>query len=114
MPDKNVDLAHVLAQPELDPIRAELQPICDDLGQVRLTRGGKKTYHNMIGCYFLDLAQVWQALRRVCESPSKLCFVVGDSAPYGVYVPIMHLAWPTRLGSRVRVVYLRENARSQR
>ena len=90
VPDKNVDLAHVLAQPELDPIRAELQPICDDLGQVRLTRGGKKTYHNMIGCYFLDLAQVWQALRRVCESPSKLCFVVGDSAPYGVYVPVMH------------------------
>ena len=87
VPDRAVDLADVLARPELDPIRDELQPVCGELGKVRLTRGGKKTYHNMIGCYFLDLAQVWLALRRVCSSPSKVCFVVGDSAPYGVYVP---------------------------
>ena len=87
VPDRAVDLADVLARPELDPIRDELQPVCGELGKVRLTRAGKKTYHNMIGCYFLDLAQVWLALRRVCSSPSKICFVVGDSAPYGVYVP---------------------------
>ena len=87
VPDSAVDLKGVLARPELDPIRDELQPVCGELGQVRLTRGGKKTYHNMIGCYFLDLARVWLALRRVCRSPSKVCFVVGDSAPYGVYVP---------------------------
>ena len=41
----------------------------------------------MIACYFLDLAQVWLALRRVCKSPSDVCFVIGDSAPYGTYVP---------------------------
>ena len=87
VPNKSVNLAGVLARPELDPIRDELQPVCEELGKVRLTRGGKKTYHNMIACYFLDLAQVWTALRRVCRSPSKICFVVGDSAPYGVYVP---------------------------
>ncbi len=57
--------------------------------------GGRKTYHNMIGCYFLDLARVWQSLRRVCESPSKVCFVIGDSAPYGVYVPVIE--WLGRL-----------------
>ncbi len=87
VPDRAVDLEGVLARPELDPIRDDLQPVCGELGKVRLTRGGKKTYHNMIGCYFLDLARAWLALRRVCRSPSKVCFVVGDSAPYGVYVP---------------------------
>jgi hypothetical protein len=30
---------------------------------------------------------VFQALRPVCKAGSKVCFVVGDSAPYGVYVP---------------------------
>jgi hypothetical protein len=89
VPDRTVDLASVLAKPELGPIRDELESVCTELGKVRLTRGGKKTYHNMIGCYFLDLAQVWIALRRVCNSPSKVCFVIGDSAPYGVYVPVI-------------------------
>ena len=89
VPDKSVDLKRVLDQPELAPIRDELHAVCGELGRIRLTRGGKKTYHNMIGCYFLDLAQVWIALRRVCASPSKICFVIGDSAPYGVYVPVM-------------------------
>lgn len=89
VPDRAVNLADVLARSELDPIRDELRPVCEELGEVRLTRGGKKTYHNMIVCYFLDLALVWQALRRVCRSPSRVCFVVGDSAPYGVYVPVI-------------------------
>ena len=89
VPDRSVDLSAIIERPELDPIRDGLRPVCDELGKVRLTRGGKKTYHNMIGCYFLDLAQVWLALRRVCETPSRLCFVVGDSAPYGVYVPVI-------------------------
>jgi nicotinamide mononucleotide adenylyltransferase len=87
VPDSAVDLAGVLDRPELAPIRDELRAVCAELGEVRLTRGGKKTYHNMVGCYFLDLAQVWQSLRRVCSSPSRVCFVIGDSAPYGVYVP---------------------------
>jgi hypothetical protein len=88
VPERAVDLGKVLNTQELSPIRDELQTVCEKLGEVRLTRGGKKTYHNMIGCYFLDLAQAWIALRRVCSSPSKVCFVIGDSAPYGVYVPV--------------------------
>ena len=95
VPDRSVDLPSVLARPELDPIRSEIQPICEELGDIRMGRGGKKTYHNMIACYFLDLAQAWIALRRVCKSPSNVCFVIGDSAPYGVYVPTME--WLGRL-----------------
>ena len=89
VPDRSINLGDVLAKPELDPIRDELRSVCEELGEVRLTRGGKKTYHNMVACYFLDLAQVWLSLRRVCSSPSRVCFVVGDSAPYGVYVPVI-------------------------
>ena len=89
VPDRSVNLGEVLASQELDPIRNELQSVCEQLGQVRLERGGRKTYHNMVACYFLDLAQVWHALRLVCQSPCKVCFVIGDSAPYGIYVPVM-------------------------
>jgi hypothetical protein len=36
---------------------------------------------------------LWMALvsslRVVCDSASELCFVIGDSAPYGVYVPVI-------------------------
>ncbi len=63
--------------------------VCEKLAAVRLSRGGKKTYHLMVACYFQDLARVWGELRRVCDSPSQVCFVVGDSAPYGVYVPVI-------------------------
>ena len=88
VPDTAVDLDSILDRSELHPIRDEVKSVCQELGAVRLTRGGRKTYHNMVACYFLDLAQVWIALRRVCKSPSRVCFVVGDSAPYGVYVPV--------------------------
>lgn len=87
VPDKSVDLLSVIAKPELEPIREELEAACDQLSEIRLGRGGKKTYNNMIACYFSDLAQVWRELRRVCRPHAKLCFVVGDSAPYGVHVP---------------------------
>lgn len=42
----------------------------------------------MIIAYFNDLAQVFYELRRVTKKGCKVCFVVGDSAPYGVYVPV--------------------------
>jgi hypothetical protein len=95
VPERSVDLAAVLADPLLAPVRTEITAVCEELASVRLSHGGKKTYHLMVACYFLDLAGVWTALRRVCRSPSQLCFVVGDSAPYGVYVPVME--WLGRL-----------------
>jgi hypothetical protein len=95
VPERTVDLAAVLAEPCLDPIRSELSEVCEHLAEVRETKGGKKTYHLMVACYFRDLALVWQALRRVCDSPSDVCFVIGDSAPYGVYVSV--IPWLGRL-----------------
>lgn len=89
VPERSVDLGRVLSEAELEPIRPELERICRQLEEVRRTRGGKKTYHLMIACYFRDLSLVWKSLRRVCRNGSIVCFVVGDSAPYGIYVPVI-------------------------
>jgi hypothetical protein len=89
VPERAVDLEATLASSELAPIRDALAGVCQKLAEVRETKGGKKTYHLMIACYFRDLALSWKALRRVCDSPSRVCFVIGDSAPYGVYVPVI-------------------------
>ena len=92
---KNVNLDEVLASPELEPIRVDILEICNQLSQERHLHGGKKNYHLMIACYFLDIGRVWIALRRVCKHPSIVCFVIGDSAPYGIYVPVIE--WMGRL-----------------
>lgn len=89
VPPKSVDIAALVDSPELAPIRDEITEVCRQLSAIRLEKGGKKTYNNMIACYFYDMAQVWTALRRSCASPSEVCFVVGDSAPYGIYVPVV-------------------------
>lgn len=41
----------------------------------------------MIAAYFLDLAKVWENSRKIMSDNSRICFVIGDSAPYGVHVP---------------------------
>jgi len=88
VPERAVDLGSVVSSELLEPIRSELGPICARLAETRMTKGGRKTYHLMVACYFHDLAETWRALRRVCASPSTVCFVIGDSAPYGVHVPV--------------------------
>lgn len=89
VPAGAVDLEAVLASPELEPIRDEIIEVCRTLSGLRPERGGKKTYHNMVACYFQDMALVWRSLRRVCASPTEICWVIGDSAPYGVHVPVI-------------------------
>jgi hypothetical protein len=88
VPAGSVDLDAVLSGPEVGPVRTGLAEVCRELARVRLEKGGRKTYHLMVACYVRDLARVWIALRRVCARPSSVCFVVGDSAPYGVHVPV--------------------------
>jgi hypothetical protein len=84
---EKLNLETLLADKSVDSIREELSVVCNELAEVRKTKGGKKAYHTMIAAYFCDLSQVFQALRPVCKIGSTLCFVIGDSAPYGVYVP---------------------------
>ena len=77
-----------LKDPFLQPVYHEILDVCTRLNAEREHHGGKKNYHTMIALYFLDLAKVWHHLRYVCKEGSTVCFVIGDSAPYGIYVPV--------------------------
>jgi hypothetical protein len=81
-------LETLLEDPTISPIRDELSTVCNELADVRETKGGKKAYHTMIAAYFADLAKVWLSLRPLCLERADIHFVIGDSAPYGVYVPV--------------------------
>lgn len=85
---EKLSLVSLLSDPVIAPIREELSFVCGQLETIRQNRGGKKTYHTMVAAYFVDLARTWIALRALCIDGSKVCFVVGDSAPYGIYVPV--------------------------
>jgi DNA modification methylase len=80
-------LGDLLADPAVRAIRHELTAVCTDLQDIRETKGGKKTYHTMVAAYFVDLAKTWQALLPLCTNDAAVCFVIGDSAPYGIHVP---------------------------
>lgn len=72
----------------VEPIRDELGVVMEQLAKVRETHGGKKHYHTMIGAYCRDISLVLGQLRIACKPGSRMCWVIGDSAPYGVYCPI--------------------------
>ncbi|MGB7709318.1 MAG: DNA methyltransferase [Microcoleus sp.] len=85
---ERVSLDTLMAESIIDAIRDELLPICQEMERIRGTKSGNKAYHTMIAAYFTDMGFVFKALRRVAASDAKICFVIGDSAPYGVYVPV--------------------------
>ncbi|HOW18397.1 MAG TPA: DNA methyltransferase [Phycisphaerae bacterium] len=95
--EKAVDRDAVLASADLGPIRNEVTQVYNELAKIRLAKGGRKNYHLMVACYFQDMARVWRSLRRVCDTPCRVCFVIGDSAPYGVYVPV--IGWLSELAA---------------
>ena len=77
-----------LASPLLSPIRKEIVEKYELLKAERENHGGKKNYHMMIAAYFYDMAQVFYSLSRVTSDNCRMCFVIGDSAPYGIYIPV--------------------------
>jgi hypothetical protein len=72
----------------LGPIKEEISAVCQNLAVEKENHGGKKPYNAMVAAYFADMATVWYSLRRVSAKGALVCFVVGDSAPYGVHVPV--------------------------
>ena len=84
--DNEID--KILSDPKLNPIQSELMEVYETLKVERLKHGGKKHYHLMIAAYFKDLAEVFHSLRRVTTNNCLMCFVIGDSALYGIYVPV--------------------------
>lgn len=79
---------HMLENPLLRPIRDEIIEVCKKLDEEKEHHGGKKQYHTMIASYFYDMVKVWKSLRSVTSNDSLICFVIGDSAPYGIHVPV--------------------------
>jgi hypothetical protein len=77
-----------LDNPVLASIRDEIYSVCKRLDGEKDLHGGKKNYHTMIALYFFDLAHVFLNLRKLCKENADVCFVIGDSAPYGIYVPV--------------------------
>ncbi|MFQ5980884.1 MAG: DNA methyltransferase [Candidatus Heimdallarchaeota archaeon] len=58
-----------------------------ELSQRRLKKGGRKSYDILVGGYFSDMCQNLAETYRVLKKKTKYLLVLGDSAPYGVYVP---------------------------
>lgn len=88
----------LIQEPQVAPIRDDLERVCRSLAELRESRAGKKTYDAMVAAYFADIALVWQELGRVVAPGGRVCFVIGDSAPYGVHIPVEQ--WMQRLAER--------------
>ena len=84
---ERLDLASLLKELHETTLRDEISTVCESLEMERRSHGGKKDYYLMVAAYFADMLQTWRGLRRVCSDGAKACFVVGDSAPYGIHVP---------------------------
>lgn len=57
------------------------------LSKVRLQKGGKKSYDILVAGYFNDMLQVLRRMYNAMAPGANLVLVLGDSAPYGVYIP---------------------------
>ncbi len=71
-----------------DPLIArEIQAKVNELSGRRKTKGGRKSYDIMVGQYFNDLTLSLIDNYRVLKPGACFVLILGDSAPYGVYIP---------------------------
>ncbi len=57
------------------------------LGELRLTKGGKKSYDFLVLGYFNDLYKILKDNYRILKPNTTAKYILGDSAPYGVHIP---------------------------
>jgi len=86
--NQKVEIQNILDSEILAPIAEELKEKYVLLDKEKENHGGKKNYHLMIAAYFYDLGNVFHSLYQVTSEKCKMCFVIGDSAPYGIYIPV--------------------------
>lgn len=72
------------ASPE---IASELEDKIHALADLRISKGGKKSYDILTAGYFSDMFSILSDCYRVLKKGSVFALILGDSAPYGVYVP---------------------------
>lgn len=72
---------------EFPTLNAQLEPLAKALEVERARRERKgKEYDRVIGPYFVGLAGVLSNLYEFLEAGSRCAWLVGDSAPYGIYI----------------------------
>jgi DNA modification methylase len=55
--------------------------------KVSIDRAGKKSFHILMMLYFQDMFNVLLEIRRVINPTGKAYLILGDSAPYGIFIP---------------------------
>ncbi|HRD82883.1 MAG TPA: DNA methyltransferase [Saprospiraceae bacterium] len=64
-----------------------LDEAVNQLADLRMTKGGKKSYDLMTVGYFNDIYQIIKDNYRILRPGAKALYILGDSAPYGVHIP---------------------------
>ena len=67
-------------------IYTEVADIIQRLSELRLVKGGKKSYDLMVAGYFEDMLKVITGVYTILKPNRKFVLVLGDSAPYGIHV----------------------------
>jgi DNA modification methylase len=91
-------------------VAQDLWPKISMMSERRLEKGGKKSYDILTAGYFNDMTRVLQEVHRVLRPGAPFVLILGDSAPYGVYVPVEEYLGRIGLGvgfSRFKVESLR-------
>lgn len=70
-----------------DLVNKELLPRYERLKAEAKRRKGKKSFHILMMYYFEDMYNVLKEMRRVLCSGAHAYLILGDSAPYGIYIP---------------------------
>lgn len=70
----------------LGPVAQEIQEIVDSLAYQRAQRRRGKEYDQVVPCYFDGMADVLNQVRNVIHEGGVAAWLIGDSAPYGVYI----------------------------
>lgn len=92
-------------------VYGQLLEAVDAMGNIRVNRAGKKKYDYMVAGYFDDMFQVLKEIHRVLKPGRQCVLVLGDSAPYGIYIPTDLLLGDIAIGvgfKEYRIIPLRE------
>ncbi len=67
-------------------ILPEILSKSQEIREISKNRAGKKSFDILILHYFNDMFQVLKEIRRIIRPGGALYMILGDSAPYGVYI----------------------------
>ena len=78
--------------------------------KISALRSGKKSFHILMMLYFQDMYKVLKEIRRVLHSGAKAYLILGDSAPYGSFIPTTRILGRIALNAgfeRYKVIKIR-------